>query len=135
MDCLFCKIASHEIPARIIAEDDRAIAFLDVHPRAPGHTVVIPKHHTPTLPELPDGEIVPLFQMVKKVSGRVLKALSADGLTIGINHGSVSGQTVPHLHVHVIPRFFSDGGGSVHGVVPDPKPINIDEVAKKLGIS
>lgn len=134
MDCLFCKIASHNIPAYIVTEDEHALAFLDVHPRAAGHAVVISRHHAPTLIEMPDDELGYLFRMTKSVSSRILQILAPAGLTIGINHGAVSGQTIPHLHVHIIPRYTDDGGGSVHSVVPDPAPIDLDAVAKKLGV-
>jgi histidine triad (HIT) family protein len=132
--CLFCKIVAGDIPARVVEKDEWTIAFLDVHPRAFGHIVVIPKHHSETLVGLPDREVAPLFMMVKRMSARALKAFGADGLTIGVNHGAVSGQAVPHLHVHVIPRFVGDGGGSIHSVVQDPGTIDLEEVAKKLGM-
>ena len=133
-DCLFCKLAIHEIPAKVVYEDDHTLAFLDVHPRAAGHTVVIPKHHAPTLTELSDAEVGPLFGAVKRVAEKVLAALEPDGLTIGVNHGTASGQTIPHLHVHIIPRFTDDGGGSIHSIVPDSVSVDLDAVAKKLGI-
>jgi len=133
--CLFCKLASHEIPAKVVAEDAHTFAFLDVHPRAAGHAVVVSKYHCPTLADLPDDEVGPLFLAVKRVADKVLAGLNAEGLTIGINHGTVSGQTIPHLHIHVIPRNESDGGGSIHSVMPDPEAIDLAEVAKKLGIA
>ena len=153
-DCLFCKIATGEIPSYKIYEDNLVMAFLDIHPRAPGHTVVIPKGHYPTLFELParapghaviiprahyetllgvpDGEIGPLWIVVKKVAAHIKEALKTDGFTIGMNHGAVSGQTVPHLHVHIMPRFEGDGGKSIHSVVHNPGEIPLEEMVEKL---
>jgi histidine triad (HIT) family protein len=68
MDCLFCKLAAKEIPSKIIYEDADTFAFLDVHPRSPGHTVVIPKNHVSTLVELPDGDVAGLFQAIKTLT-------------------------------------------------------------------
>ena len=132
MNCLFCKIAAKKIPAEIVAETDRTVAFLDIEPRALGHTVIIPKHHADTLLTLPTEEIGPLFAAVQAVAGRIVRALRPAGFTIGINHGAVSGQTVPHLHVHIIPRFADDGGGSVHSVVHRPPVEPIAVTAERL---
>lgn len=131
-DCLFCKIAGKEIPAARIYEDSHTLAFLDVAPRSPGHTVVISKIHSATLLDLPKEEVNYLFLAVQKVAHMVQKGLRADGLTIGINQGEVSGQTVPHLHVHVIPRFTGDGGGSIHAVVNIPSEESLQEIEKKI---
>ena len=68
MDCLFCKIVAKEIPSLVVYEDDHALAFLELHPRSPGHTMVIPKVHAPTIADLPDAEVGPLFIAVKKVA-------------------------------------------------------------------
>jgi len=104
-DCLFCKIAAKEVPSFIVYEDAESFGFLDIQPRAVGHTLLVPKHHAATLAELPQSEIAPLFFAVKSVAAILVEALGADGLTIGINQGEVSGQVVPHLHVHLMPRF------------------------------
>jgi histidine triad (HIT) family protein len=132
MDCIFCKIVAKEIPAEIIHEDDHVLAFLDIAPRAPGHAMVIPKVHAATILDLPDAEIKPLFSAVKKVSVKIEKAIAPDGFTIGVNHGDAAGQTVKHLHVHVIPRWKGDGEGSVHSVVNNPFEGSVSEMAKKI---
>lgn len=132
MDCLFCKIAKKEIPAEIVYEDEKTIAFLDIHPKAPAHTVVISRYHSPTIVELPKEEIAPLFETVKKVIELIQTKLLPQGFTIGINHGKISGQTIEHLHVHVMPRFEGDGGGSIHSVVDNPPKESIQEIGKKL---
>ena len=131
-DCIFCKIVSKDIPAEIVEEGDGYLAFLDINPRSPGHSVVISRHHSESLLDLPDEHVGNLFLGVKKVAERLTKALSPDGLTFGINQGEVSGQTVKHLHVHILPRFTRDMGGSVHGVVNNPPPEPISEIANKI---
>ncbi len=132
MDCLFCKIANHELPAEVIAEDDHALAFLDAHPLAPGHAMVISKVHAPALADLPLHEVEPVFKMVRDVARELAHALGTDSLTIGINQGEASGRTVDHLHVHLMPRFKNDGGKSVHSVVNNPPKEDIRTIAKKI---
>ena len=90
MDCLFCKIAKKEIPAEAVYEDADTIAILDIHPRAPGHTMIIPKVHAENILDLPDSLVGRVFLTVKKVTGILRTALKPDGFTIGINHGKVS---------------------------------------------
>lgn len=132
VECLFCRIRDKEIPAAIIYEDDATLAFLDILPRAPGHTMVIAKHHSETLAGLPDSEAQKLFVAVKRVGDELTKALDADGLTVGINQGEVSGQVVPHLHVHLIPRFKGDGGHAVQSVVHNPPKKTLKEVERMV---
>ena len=132
MDCLFCKIINREIPAEIVYEDEQVLAFLDIYPRSPGHTVVIPRVHATTIVDLPYVEINPLFSVVKRVTARIDAALTPQGFTIGLNHGSVSGQTVPHIHVHIIPRYDGDGGGSIHSVVDYHTDESLASVGSKI---
>ncbi len=131
-DCLFCKIVNKEIPAETIYEDAHTLAFLDIMPKAPGHTMVIPKIHAENILDLPEGEIGPLFASVRKLAERLTRVLKTDGLTIGVNQGKASGQTVEHLHVHLLPRFKSDRGGSIHSVVENPPKESVKEIAKRL---
>lgn len=132
MDCLFCKIGKKEIPAEMVYENEHAFAILDINPVSPGHTMVISKTHAKDLPELPKDEVGPLFEGVKMVLDKIQKALKPDGFTIGINQGSVSGQVVDHLHIHLIPRFAGDNGKSVHFVVMNPPRESLPEIAKKI---
>ncbi len=131
-ECLFCKIAAKKIPAAIIYEDGRTLAFLDIRPRSPGHTMVVPKVHAPTLAALPDGEIAPLFAAVKKVAGLLMEKLAPDGITMGVNQGRASGQEVDHLHVHLMPRWHGDGGGSVQSAVHNEPKESVEEIQKKI---
>jgi len=132
MDCLFCKIVQKRIPAYIIYEDENVIGFLDIYPLSPGHAVIIPKVHAESILDLDDKIIAPVFESVKKLTGVLDKALSPQGFTIGINHGKVSGQAVDHLHVHIIPRFSGDGGGSLHSVVSNPPKNSLEEIKEKI---
>ncbi|MDI6717490.1 MAG: HIT family protein [Patescibacteria group bacterium] len=131
MNCLFCKIVNKEIPADMFYENENAVAILDIHPRAPGHSVIIPKFHAQNILELPDDKIEAVFGAVKKTTQILKDKFSPDGFTIGINHGKVSGQAVDHLHIHIIPRYYADGGGSMHSVVNNP-PESLDEIKKKI---
>lgn len=132
--CLFCSIAAHEIPASIIYEDWETVAFLDIHPRAPGHTMIIPKSHSANLLDLKHGDIGPLFETVRKVQGLILEALKPDGFTVGINQGRAAGQEVDHLHIHILPRFREDGGESIQEIVNNPPKESLQEMTEKLNI-
>ena len=131
-ECLFCKVVAKKIPAFVVYEDDSAMAFLDIHPRAPGHAMVMPKYHADRILNLPDQEIGPLFAAVKRAAVMLEKALSPDGITIGINQGGASGQEVNHIHVHLMPRFFGDGGGPVQSLVHNAPKETVEEMAKKI---
>ena len=132
MDCLFCKIINKEIPAEVIYEDENTIAILDIQPRTTGHTMILPKFHAENILDLPDDKIEGVFQAVKKVTGLLEKSLKPDGFTIGINHGKVSGQTIEHLHIHIMPRWFNDNGGSIHSVVDNPPKEPLEKLAAKI---
>ncbi len=108
-DCVFCKIAAGEIPCTRVYEDDQALAFMDIGPIIKGHVLVIPKKHYDPITETPDAVLQHLIVVVKKIAAAQRKALKTDGCNIIQNNGRVSGQAVPHLHFHVIPRFEGDG--------------------------
>lgn len=132
IDCLFCQIAGKQIPAEVVYENDNTLAFLDVQPKAPGHTVVIPKSHRETIWDLTEAEVGDVFMTVKEVSRMVSKALGADGLNVGINHKAAGGQVVNHLHVHILPRFVGDGGTSLQGIVNNPPQKSQREIGEKI---
>lgn len=133
-DCLFCKIIRKEVEAEVIYEDENNEAVLDILPCAPGHALVLPRVHAGNILELEDDKLGPLFTAVKKVAALLKKKLNPDGFTIGINHGSISGQSVDHLHIHVIPRYEGDSGGSIHSVVrmSETQAQSIKDTAKKI---
>ena len=132
MDCLFCKIAAHEIPAYIIAEDDATLAFLDIHPLAAGHTVVVPKTHAARITDLPGPLVGSVFLTVKRISDIIHASLKPDGFTIGINDGPGGQPGVSHLHVHIVPRWVGDGGSNLHTVVQNPPKESLETIAAKL---
>lgn len=106
--CVFCRIALGEVKASVIYEDERYMAFMDVCPVNAGHALVIPKRHFENLYEIPEDEVADLFRLVKNVAISVKKAVNASGITILQSNGEAASQSVPHLHVHVIPRFKGD---------------------------
>ena len=108
-DCIFCKIIAGEIPSVKVYEDDDVIAFMDISPVIHGHTLVLPKTHVPNLLEAPDGVLAKVFSVAKRIANAQMKAFRADGVNIHQTNGAAAGQSVFHLHVHVIPRYNDDG--------------------------
>lgn len=104
-DCIFCAIAAGEIPSFKVYEDGDTIAYLDINPCSKGHTLVIPKAHYPDLAAIPDDALASLIQRVKAVAAKVVPALGADGFNILQNNGSAAGQSVFHVHFHIVPRY------------------------------
>ena len=107
MGCTFCGIVDGSTPAHVVWKGEYALAFLDTRPVFPGHTLVVPRAHVETLPELADDLLAPLFSAVRLLSAAMPAAMQAHGTFVAVNN-KVS-QSVPHLHVHVIPRRFKDG--------------------------
>ena len=104
-DCVFCGIAEGEIPSFKVYEDEQVLAYLDINPFAKGHTLVIPKAHTKGLLDTDDEVLADLIVKVKKIAAHVAFALGADGFNILQNNGDAAGQTVRHVHFHIIPRW------------------------------
>ncbi len=104
-DCIFCAIAGGEIPGFKVYEDDIVLAYLDINPFSEGHTLVIPKAHSRGLVDTGDAVLGAVLARVKKVAAHLAKALPCDGFNILQNNGSAAGQTVMHLHFHIIPRY------------------------------
>ena len=125
-DCIFCKINRKEIPSMRIYENEGAIAMLDVKPLAPGHTIVVPKTHVALVEDMREKDFECLFLAVKNVLSQIKSSeIKPHGFTIGINDGKAAHQFVPHVHVHIIPRFEKDGGGSVHTIVSNPPTVDL----------
>ena len=114
MDCIFCKITIGKISARKIYETANSLAFLDAFPLAKGHTLVIPKTHYVKVQDMTRSDSADLFEAVRIVAGKI-ESLSPSSL-IAVHNGKESGQEIPHVHVHVIPRNISDGAGPVHSM-------------------
>ncbi|MGK5630417.1 HIT family protein [Streptomyces sp. URMC 123] len=107
MSCPFCAIVADLSPAHRVLEDATAVAFLDTRPLFPGHVLVVPRRHAETLTDLPESEVGPFFGRVRRVAAAVQEAMGAAGSFVAANN-RVS-QSVPHFHVHVVPRNPKDG--------------------------
>lgn len=107
MNCLFCRIAAGELTADVVTQDEHTLAFLDHRPVFPGHCLLVPKAHHETLADLPADLIAPVFADAQRLARAVEAGLGADGTFVAINN-RIS-QSVPHLHVHVVPRRKGDG--------------------------
>jgi histidine triad (HIT) family protein len=116
---IFERIIDGEVPARIVYETADVCAFLDAQPLAPGHTLVVPTTAVARLAELDAEAHAALFAAVRTLTPRVEAAVEADAMTVGINDGTAAGQEVPHVHVHLIPRFSDDDAGSIHAITAE----------------
>ena len=132
MSCIFCRIVTGEIPAEIVDRTPETLAFLDVTPLADGHTMVIPYAHVARVESLDPSAADALFRAVCRLAGPVRTAVRAAGTTIGINNGDASGQTIPHVHVHIVPRWQGDGAGSVHTIFPRRTTRTLPEVGAAI---
>lgn len=129
--CVFCDIVAGELPAHVVLNEDHCLGFLDVRPLFPGHTLLVPKHHYETLSHLPTAMLEPLFATAQRVAHAVEFALEADGSLVLINN-RVS-QSVPHLHIHVVPRKFRDGlRGFLWPRTPYPDEASAEAVAASI---
>ena len=126
MDCIFCKIANKEIPSRIITETENSIAFLDAFPVSRGHTLVIPKNHYEKVQDMTDMDNTDLFNTVHKVISKVDKLTGST--LLAIHNGKDSGQEIPHVHVHLIPRESHDQAGPVHSMFKDRPKLSDEEL-------
>ncbi len=108
-NCIFCKIASGEIPSNTIYEDDNFRVILDNGPATKGHALVLPKEHYANLFEIPEDVLAGAANVAKTVAGTMKEKLSYDGLNLVQNNGEAAGQTVMHFHLHIIPRYKNDG--------------------------
>ncbi len=128
--CIFCQIASGELPSYKVYEDEKTLAFLDITPVSPGHTLVVTKTHYQDLENIPEMELVNLIKVVKKVSQLLKDKLGFNGYNVTNNNGVLAGQTIPHLHFHIIPRHAGDGHGPwQHGQY---QPGEAEEIIKKI---
>ncbi len=114
-DCIFCKIVKGEIPCHKVYEDDDVLAFLDISPVNPGHTLVIPKRHYADLLELPEVEAQTLIARIKKIAPAVISGVESRAFNLNLNNGKIAGQEVGHFHWHIVPRFEGDGRELWHG--------------------
>ena len=135
--CVFCKITLGEDQASIVFEDDRVLAFMDLHPANVGHTLVVPREHWETIYDIPEKVLGDMFAVVKKVSVAVKKAVGAEGMSILQFNERAAGQSVKHFHVHVVPRFRGDAMSKFIGVMlgrgfKKVERQDLDEIAEKI---
>ena len=107
-NCIFCKLANGDIPTNSIYEDDDFKVILDASPASKGHALILPKNHFPNLLEADDDVLTKALPLAKKIGNKMMKGLGCDGINIIQNNGEAAGQTVHHLHIHVIPRVAGD---------------------------
>ena len=136
LDCIFCKIVSKEIPAKILVETESCIGFLDAFPLAKGHALIIPKTHYEKIQDLPVHVNNEIFSTVHRL---ISKIDSLTGATlVAVHNGKDSGQEIPHVHVHLIPRSKDDSAGAVHSMftkTPELSEYDIDNLCTKLRIN
>ena len=136
LDCIFCKIVSKEIPAKLLVETDLCIGFLDAFPLTKGHALIIPKNHYEKIQDLPADVNSEIFSTMHKL---ISKVDSLTGATlVAIHNGKDSGQEIPHVHIHLIPRSKDDSAGAVHSMFSKTSELSeseIDELCTKLRIS
>jgi len=106
--CIFCKIVAGELPATIVDEDERTIAFMDINPATRGHALVIPRAHTPDLLSIEPDELGAVAGAAQRLAARAKQRLGADGVNLINSCGATAWQTVFHFHIHVVPRYEGD---------------------------
>jgi histidine triad (HIT) family protein len=108
-ECAFCEIVSGRAPANVVYEDERTLAFLDIHPANPGHTLVVPKRHVENVYALSDKDGAAVMSATRDVAAAIREALQPDGLNLFQTNGRAAFQSVFHFHMHLIPRWWDDG--------------------------
>jgi histidine triad (HIT) family protein len=124
-DCLFCKIVADELPAQIVAQDERTVAFMDINPATRGHLLVVPRKHAKDLLEIDPEDLAATVLAVQRLAARVSERLRADGVNLLNSCGAVAWQTIFHFHIHVIPRYADDP----LRLPWQPTPGNADQIA------
>ena len=129
-NCTFCKLLKKQIPVNIVFENEDCLAFLELNQSVEGHVIVILKKHGLSILDYNEPELGKLMIGVQEVAKKVKTAFNADSLTIGINHLEKRG--VPHLHVHIIPRFENDKGGIIQSIVSGEIKNSREEITEKI---
>ena len=128
MDCIFCKIISRQIPAKILHETSHSICFLDAFPLTKGHVLVIPKNHHKKIQDMSSSENSDLFSLVHVMMSKV-DSITGSTL-IAIHNGETAGQEIPHVHVHLVPRSESDSAGPIHIMFNSSLNLSNSEIEK-----
>ena len=130
MDCIFCNIVEKKQDAHIVFEDETHIAIMDKYPIQKGHCLVMPKSHHEKIIDMSNDEVGELFSRVPIIARGILAATSADGFNIGQNNGKSANQIIPHVHVHVIPRYQKIGNSWARRMISTND--DLDELAKSI---
>jgi diadenosine tetraphosphate (Ap4A) HIT family hydrolase len=120
-DCVFCEIISGDIDATVLLQTEGYLCILDKYPVNEGHALAVPKTHTQFLSEI---DSLPMYEFLEQSITEVRQRYQPDGMNIGLNDGPIAGQTIPHLHWHIIPRYegdIEDPTGGVRGVIPSER--------------
>jgi histidine triad (HIT) family protein len=133
-DCVFCKIRDGEIPSLRVYEDDRTLCFMDINPLNSGHCLVVTKAHAATIHEAEVADLQAAMATAKRVAGAIREALAPDGLNLLQANGAAAFQSVPHFHLHLIPRWQNDGKGFDWKLVPGQRD-QLMKVGEKIRAS
>lgn len=130
MACIFCDIIKGKKPGQLLYKNNYAIALLDIFPSIEGHSMVIPLKHQETILELSKKELAEVFAVCQKIIKALEKTYQTKTFSIGINHGEPAG--VPHLHIHILPRFKNDQGGIIQSLVKKETTASLTQVVEKI---
>ena len=130
MNCIFCDIVDGKRIGHILYEDDSHIAFLDKYPIDVGHSLIIPRKHHEKITDMDSEDVGNIFAIVPKIAKAILDATTADAFSVGQNNGKAAKQIVPHVHIHIIPRF--NGKGTVWTKRQISNEDELSELAKKI---
>jgi histidine triad (HIT) family protein len=131
-NCIFCKIVDGNISARIISQDDNAIAFLDAFPLAEGHALIIPTKHYSKIQDMSREHSSAIFDMLRTITASIEEASGVKASTIAIHNGIEAGQEILHVHIHIIPRISGDGAGPVHSMFKTRPKISSEKMDSML---
>lgn len=129
--CIFCRIIAGDIPSMRVYEDEQCIAMLDINPASSGHTLILPREHHKDITEMDEALLGHVLSVAKEIGKRQMERLNAEGFNIVQNNGAAAGQTVPHFHVHVIPRY-AGGPQMVSWEPTEPEDGALSAVLEKL---
>ena len=133
--CVFCRITLGDLPSSIIAQNEKAIAFLDAFPLAKGHTLVIPKNHFSKIQNMSEQYESALFRLMHQLVDPIEKAAHVNSSTIAIHNGKEAGQEIDHVHIHIVPRTVHDGAGPIHSMFvkrPYVSAADLDQMASEI---
>ena len=130
MNCIFCDILSKKREGHFIYEDENHVAFLDKYPIDKGHALVVPKHHYEKIIDMPEQGVGELFSQIPKIARAILAATQADAFSLAQNNGRAAKQIIPHVHVHIIPRYESMGAIWTKRTIPSFE--ELEDLAKKI---